>query len=182
MSRNRTLAVSAALALTALAPAALAQSRDSFLIADDFVGITMIELDSTTQRVDLTADPKLIYLGVTYSINSVLGVWALSDFETDFASTTSFGVWNAHKNLSGTGGIAGWKTNPNTGLTPSTGESYAFNSLNRAETSGWGFHIRVNGTLPTGGNTAYFTVPTPGTSALFGLGAALITRRKRPVR
>lgn len=158
---------------------AMAQSRSSFLPSDGLGGLTITQETAAQYRVDLGASPTLTYLGTTYTVNSVFGFWALSNLDNDFGGTTSFDVWDAHENLAGSGGITGWKTNPNSGIEASGSETFLFDSLSLADVASFGMHIRVNETLPTGGNTAYFTVPTPGSLALMSVAAVVLPRRRR---
>lgn len=158
---------------------AMAQSRSSFLSLDALTDLSLTQETPVQYRIDVGAAPTLTYLGVTYTVNSVFGFWALSDVDNDHADTTSFGVWTADENLSGTGGISGWKTNPNQGIPVGGSQLFTFDRLDVADVAGFGMHIRVNETLPVGGNTAYFTVPTPGPVALLSAAALVMPRRRR---
>jgi hypothetical protein len=100
--------------------------------------------------------------GVEYNITDIFGVWALSNDDDLAATHSDVGVWNAHEQNAGTGGIAGWKTNPNTGVTPNGSFIWTFDSLNASSVEQHGFHIRLNGNFPGwGGQTGYATVPEP---------------------
>lgn len=172
-------ALLSAVAVLAVSGQAMAQSRSSFLTSDSLGSLTITQETATRYRVDLGAAPTMTYLGVTYTVNSVFGFWGLSNLDNDFADTTSFGTWDAHENLAGSGGISGWKTNPNQGIGPGGSLAFTFDRLVASDVATWGMHIRVNEQLPTGGNTAFFTVPTPGSLALLGLGAVAMPRRRR---
>lgn len=158
---------------------AMAQSRSSFLVSDGLGSLTITQEGALGYRVDLGAAPTMTYLGVTYTVNSVFGFWALSDLDNDFGGTTSFGTWDAHESLAGSGGITGWKTNPNQGIEPGESLLFTFDSLTLADVASFGMHIRVNETLPTGGNTAYFTVPGPASLSLLSAAAIVMPRRRR---
>lgn len=165
--------------LVSVSGQAHAQSRSSFLSLDALSGLTITQDTSVKYTVQLGAAPTLTYLGVTYTINSMFGFWAVSNLDNDFADTTSFGTWDAHESLSGTGGISGWKTNPNQGTVPGGSQSFTFDRLVAADVATFGMHLRTNEQLPTGGNTAYFLVPAPGPAALLGLSALVMPRRRR---
>ncbi len=66
-----------AIALSA-AGRASAQSSNSFLNADHLSGLTLTQEDPKTFRLDVSSAPTMSYLGVTYHINSVFGLWAIS--------------------------------------------------------------------------------------------------------
>lgn len=172
--------LAAALAAAALGSNALAQTRGSFQDANEIGGVDVTLISGLTYQVSLGSNPQLTIGSTTYDITDVFGFWALSDDIDLTGSTSDFGVWDDKVSNSGTGGIVGWKTNPNTGITPGGSQNFTFDSLAVADVDHWGFHIRVDGTLPTGGNTAYFTdVPAPGAATLAGLGLVVAARRRR---
>lgn len=167
--------------LTLLTSAALAsaQSISSFSYAD-IVGVNVVR---TGNNIDLSvsATPTLTFNNVTYTITDVFGVWALDDNDDMTASVSAQNGWSASTNFSGTGGIAGWKTNPNSGLTPGQNLSFSYTSLN-GTVEDFGYHIRVSGNLPGGGNTAYFRqepVPEPATLSAVALGLGALLRRRK---
>ncbi len=172
--------LAAAIAAAALGSNALAQTRSSFQDAQFIGGVNVTLISGLTYKVNLSNNPQLKIGNVLYNITDVFGFWALSDDIDLTGSTSSFGVWNSHASNSGPGGIVGWKTNPNTGITPGGSQNFTFSTLAVADVDRWGFHIRVDGTLASGGNTAYFTyVPAPGAATLAGLGLAVAARRRR---
>jgi hypothetical protein len=77
-----------------------------------------------------------------YFITDVFGIWLLDDSNDLAASGANSGVWSAHSNYAGSGGIAGWKTNPNTGLTPGQSNSLTFSSVS-GQPEGIGYHVRI---------------------------------------
>lgn len=160
------------------AGSAQAQSYSSFQSAAS-TGLDVTFVSEDTYTVSLGASPTLTFQNVTYNITDVFGFWALSTGGSNFADTSDFGVWDAQENLASGGSISGWKTNPNSGIEPSGSQVFKFDSLTESAVSNWGFHIRVDGQLPSGGNTAYFTVPAPGALALAGVGGFLAVRRRR---
>lgn len=172
--------LAAALAAAALGSNALAQTRSSFQNADIIGGVQVQLITGLTYQVSLGNHPQLKIGPTYYNITDVFGFWALSDDIDLTGSTSGFGVWTSKVSNSGTGGIVGWSTNPNTGITPNGSQNFTFNSLAVGDVDHWGFHIRVDGTLASGGNTAYFTdVPAPGAATLAGLGLVVAARRRR---
>ncbi|MCC6228983.1 MAG: hypothetical protein IT432_07135 [Phycisphaerales bacterium] len=170
----------AAITAAALGSNALAQTRSSFQDADLIGGVNVTLISGLTYQVALSGTPQLTIGSTTYNITDVFGFWALSDDIDLSGSTSGFGVWDSKVSNSGTGGIVGWKTNPNTGITPNGSQNFTFNNLAVANVDHFGFHIRVDGTLPTGGNTAYFSdVPAPSATTLAGLGLVVAARRRR---
>jgi hypothetical protein len=165
-----------------LCSAAFAQSRSSFWDVDGFSDVFLtISNGGLTYELTMGANPKMTFEGVTYDIQDIFGVWALSNDDDLVASMSNTGVWEAHQNQSGTGGIAGWKTNPNTGLYANQSYSWTFDSLNVASVEQQGFHVRCFGEVPRfGGNTGYATVPEPSSLAALGaLGALFLARRRK---
>jgi hypothetical protein len=168
----------------ALAGAASAQSRSSFLLADNLGGVTVSSPDTLDYTVTESLAPTLLIGSTIYHINSIFGFWVLSD-DDDFSVTNSNfldpdGVsWGTDNSNSGAGAIAGWDTNPNTGITPGDeAVLFHFTSLS-GSIEHLGMHIRVDETLPGGGNTAFYVVPAPGAAALLGLGGIAAIRRRR---
>lgn len=165
----------------ALAATAFGQSRSSFMYVDSFSGITVSQTGPLTFDVSLSGAPTVTVSGTPYSITDLFGFWALVDADPDLsaASGANFGVWAWSRNSSGAGDIAGWKTNPNLGITPGGSQSFNYSALAVGEVDRWGFHVRVNGVLPTGGNTFYFAVPAPGAGAMLALAGLVAGRRRR---
>lgn len=165
-----------------VAGAAFGQSRSSFLDIDAFNGLTVnIFNGGLTYEISLDAAPSFDYQGNSYDITDVFGFWVLSnDDDLVFANADQNG-WKADSNNAGTGGIAGWKTNPNSGITPGQSITFTFDSLDVNRVEQIGFHVRIDGTFPgTQGNTGYATVPEPASMIAIGAGVAgLLARRRR---
>lgn len=172
------------LGLAVVASSAMAQSRSSFIDLTSTSGVTVTSLGGNKYTVNLSGAPTVRFGGQTYHVTDVFGFWALSDNDNLTGSTSNFGVWTADSNQSGTGGIVGWKTNPNTGIKPSGSQQFQFNTLDAASVERFGFHFRVAETLADCSNTFYGSVrnpaPEPASLAALGVGAvALIRRRKK---
>lgn len=166
-------------ALLTVGAVSQAQSISSFNSAE-ISGITTT-LSSGNLAVSVGAAPTITWNSVTYNITDVFGVWAL-DFNDDMTGTgTNQNGWNFDTNFSGTGGIAGWKTNPNSGMTPNQNLSFVYSSLT-GSVENVGYHLRISGQFPGGGNTAYFyhePVPEPASIAALSAGLLALIRKKR---
>ncbi len=166
------------------AAGAFAQSRSSF---QNVGTIDAIGVDSSngglTYTVNVGAAPSFSLGGFNYSIQDVFGFWLLSNQDIS-ATHSDTGVWDAHENNAGSGGIAGWKTNPNTGLVVNQSKAFTFDALNVSSPT-YGFHVRLTnaGNGPLAGNTLYVTgtpVPEPATMSVLALSlAAMVAKRKK---
>ena len=166
-----------ALGAVAFAPA---QSRNSFQLVSGLAGLTS-SLNGLTLDTALSSNASFVLNSQQYFITDVFGIWLLDDNDDFSASGLDIAQWNAHSNLSSTGGIAGWKTNPNTGLTPGQSNSLTFTSIT-GQAESYGYHVRIDGQLPGGSNTLYIqgaAVPEPASLAALGIGAAALTRRRK---
>lgn len=139
---------------------AAAQSRNAFHeveAADDLV-VTHI---GNSYSVTVGPAPTVTVDGIEYPINSVFGFWCLAD-NSDFTSPSGddVGVWEFHRNAASNGDIAGWKTNPNLGLEAGEAMTFTFTTFKDDERDAYGFHIRVDGTVPGLGGTFYLTGPS----------------------
>ncbi len=153
-----------------------AQSISSFHVA----GISGISVLRSGNQITLNVGsaPTLQLGSNSYAVTEVFGVWALDDNGDMSATNGDQSGWKKSINFAGTGGIAGWKTNPNDGLINGS-QVFTYGSLTGSVES-FGYHIRVSGNLPGGGNTAFFRpVPEPGTLAALGAGVALMGRSRR---
>lgn len=157
-----------------------AQSRNSFQLVTGLAGLTS-SLNGLTLDTALSNNASFVLNSQQYFITDVFGIWLLDDNDDFSASGPDIAQWNAHSNLSSTGGIAGWKTNPNTGLTPGQSNSLTFTSIT-GQSEGYGYHVRIDGQLPGGSNTLYIqgaAVPEPASLAALGIGAAALARRRK---
>lgn len=169
------------LALGILPGAAFAQSISSFS-PGVLTGVSITPSNAgLTYLISVASNPTVTYNNVTYNVTEVFGFWALDFEDPNLAgSATTFGVWQADANTSGSGAILGWKTNPNQGILPNASQSFTFDSLDVADVDNFGFHVRIDGTFPFGGNTGYITaVPEPTSMAALGIGAIAFLRRRR---
>ena len=167
-----------------LATSAFGQTRSSFLGVDLISDISVsISNSGLSFLVSVGNNPSFTYQNHVYQITSVFGFYALSDDDdlvvsnTDFSG--NFGPWNANNSNSGTGGIGGWKSNPNNGIVPGGSETFTFASLNTASVERLGYHVMLNENFPgTNGNTGNITtVPEP--ASMVGLSGALLAVGKR---
>ncbi len=159
-----------------------AQSISSFQNVTSMDGINVTKLTSTSVKLSLAAGASFVYLGNTYTVDRVFGLWALDMNDDMTASGSAQNAWSFDSNYASTGGIAGWKTNPNQGQAPASSQTFNYASL-AGTVEGFGAHIRTVQNLPGGGNTAYFKVaalPEPSSAALIAIGGIgmLIRRRK----
>ncbi len=162
--------------MLALGTLAFAQSRSSFTPAT----ISGITVTRTNNQLLLTvsATPTIMIGSNVYDVTEVFGVWALDNNDDFLATGGKQNGWNFNSNTSGTGGIAGWKTNPNSGIVNSS-LAFNFNTVTGLEEA-YGYHVRVNGTLPGGGNTGFVTaVPEPASMIALGAGLLALARRRR---
>ncbi len=175
-----TLRTATQAATMAVAASASAQTFNSFRLVDKLEGVTVEELAPLEYRVSLGAAPILTYQGSSIPITDIFGFWALSEDDDVTGATTDFGAWNAHANNASTGGIVGWKTNPNTGIVLGGSQVFTFDSLNTADIEHFGFHIRLSRAFPgTTGNTGFAYVPAPGPAAVLAIAGLVAARRRR---
>lgn len=158
---------------------ATAQSRSSFLDVSAFDDLTVTPQNGgLAYQVNVGNNPTFTYNGSTYTITDVFGFWVMSNDDDLSASNADVDQWRTANNNSGLGGIAGWKTNPNTGLVPNTSYTFEFDSLGVSSVEQYGFHVRLDGTFPgTNGDTGYATVPEPASMIGLGLGVLALLRR-----
>lgn len=170
-----------------VAAAAGAQSRSSFHNVTEMNDVFVTSSNGgLTLEVLLGAAPTLKFDGQTYNITDLFGVWALDNNDDFSANGTTQNAWSFNSKASGTGGIFGWKTNPNTGLKPGSGPlTFNFTSAT-GQSEAIGFHMRFDRNFAgTCGNTAFVTgtpttaVPGPAPVLAYLLGAAAIRVRRR---
>ncbi len=177
------------LAITAgLVGGACAQSRSSFLNVGSITGINVSLVSGNTYQITVGPAPTFTHNSVVYNIKDVFGIWALNNNNTGLAASGSNQNGWSYNESNNPDDIAGWKTNPNQGITnPGGSLNFTFTGIDVTKVDQWGFHARLtSGTFPgTSGNTGYITVggapvPEPASMAALGLGiVALIRRRKR---
>ncbi len=165
---------------------ALATTRSSFSAVDAITNATAVPSNGGfTHTVSLSAGATFSIGSNVYSITDIIGFYLLSD-DLDFSPLLGLpasGAFSDDSTNSGTGGIQGWRSNPNAGI--SVGNTHVFNfpaNTDIGATDRLGFHVRVNGTFPgTSGNTGNITlIPTPGVAALWSVvGLAAAPRRRR---
>lgn len=158
----------------------MAQDRYAFESISGLSGLTS-SLTGLTLQTSLSPGSQFTYLSQTYTITDVFAIFLLDD-DDDFAATgINQGVWTYHENYSLAGGIAGWHTNPNTGLTPGNQLSLDYASL--SGTAEWfGYHVRVTPILPNEEDTIYIVgaaVPEPSALAMLAVGSLALLRRRR---
>lgn len=159
----------------------LAQSRSSFQTVTGLTGLTST-LTGMTLETALGVGSTFELGGNTYTIKDVFGTWLLDDNDDLVATGANDSPWSFNANYTGTGGIAGWKTNPNTGITPGNSQTLTYTSLTGTPEH-FGYHVRLTTNLyGTGDDTLFIQgaeVPEPATMAVLGIGALAMARRRR---
>jgi hypothetical protein len=170
--------------VAALTSGASATTRSSFIAIDSISGITVTPTVGLSYEVALTTMPTFSVNNQNIVITDLIGYYALSDDNnlSPLASLSPVANFSDDSSNSGPGGIAGWRSNPNQGITPGNMLTFTFNGLDLASVERWGFHVRVEGTFPgTEGNTGNITVvPTPGAAVpVAAMGLMALRRRRR---
>lgn len=163
----------------------LGQSRSSFTQVYNLQGVNVDQSpNGLAYKLALGSNATFELGSNTYIVKRVFGFWVMKDQNPDNLnpSHNDFGVWSKHSNNSGTGSIAGWKTNPNTGINPNQNVTFNFQSLNSAEVDRYGFHVLVTQMGHDKDETKYITgepIPEPTTIVALGLGGLAFIRRRR---
>lgn len=169
------------LVILALTAGAFAQSRSSFTVASAFGGFNhVVSNGGLTHSLTLSATPTVTVGSTTFNVTGVFGFWCLSDDDDLTSSISAIGTWGPNASNSGTGGIAGWTTNPPNSILPGQSFLWTYNSLSYEKVERIGYHVRIDGMWPgTTGNTGYAAVPEPATLAALAVGITAMLRRKR---
>lgn len=172
---KRILSISA---LAVAAVAANAQSRSSFQVPSTLTGVNITSSSKLNYNVALAGNASMFYKGKTYQIQDIFGFWVLDNNNDMSADGRDSGVWRYHENYSGQGGIAGFKTNPNTGIKGGQNQDFTFKSVN-GSVEAYGIHLRLKDCDTLYVELPCNPVPEPATMAALGLGVAAVIRRKR---
>ncbi len=163
-----------------------ATTRSSFLDVNSLTGITFNStFGGLSTIVSVGANPTFTSGGNTYHITGIIGFYALSSTNdltvANSGFTGNFGPWSTDNSNSGPGGIAGWRSNPNNGITLNHSETFTFTALSSTLVDGVGFHVITQELFPgTSGNTGSIaTVPEPAAFAIFGIGIVGFVGRRR---
>lgn len=159
-----------------------ATSRSSFLDVDSTSGITFIATNGgLTVDVILGTDPTFTIGANTYHVTGVIGFYALSDDSDLTVTNSNFGVWSTDNSNAGQGGVAGWKTNPNSGFGVGNHQVFTYTALSTSLVDSLGLHVITQEFFPgTNANTGNISiVPEPASLAAIGIGVAALIRRKR---
>ena len=159
-----------------------ATTRSSFIDVDSTTDITFnATFGGLTVDVLLGSNPTFTIGANTYHITSVIGFYALSDDDDLTVTNSNFGVWSTDNSNAGVGGIAGWKTNPNTGFGPNNHQLFTYTALSSLKVERLGLHVATTELFPgTNGNTGNIAiVPEPAAFATLGLGLLGLASRRR---
>lgn len=179
-------------ALLALAGAAQAATRSSFLQVSAYSGITVVSSNAgLSYTVSLSPSATFTYNSASYSITDIMGFYLLDD-AGDFSPLPALanfgppGTFSDDSSNSGTGAVAGWKSvNANAGLGVGDTLTFTFPSnFPLASADRLGFHVRLTANFPgttglTGNITTAERIPTPGTMGLALAGLLAVSRRRR---
>ena len=187
MNRKIVSPAFATVATLLAAAGAQATTINSFNTVTSVTGITVtpsIGSPNLTFNVSLSPGATVTYLSNTYTITDIIGFYVLAPGfnDTGRPALANFAGFSDDSDNRGAGSISGWRSNPNQGITQGNSQTFTYPSIAYPNYSEFGFHVRVAGTLPTGGNTFNIRggfVPTPGAGALLGLGGLIAMRRRR---
>lgn len=166
---------------------AQATTINSFNTVTGVTGITVtpsIGSPNLTFTVSLSPGATVTYLSNTYTITDIFGFYVLAQGfnDTGRPALPNVAAFSDDSDNRAAGSIFGWSSNPNQGITQGNSQTFTYPSIAYPNYTEFGFHVRVDGTLPTGGNTFNIRggfVPTPGAGALLGLGGLIAMRRRR---
>lgn len=158
-----------------------AQSRSSFVVVDA-INFIIGSRAGNELTVEVGLNPSVKIGSKVYQVTEVFGAWLLDDNDDLNGTGATDGVWSFDRSLGGSGGIVGYKTNPNTGLLPDETKTFTFSTLTGTEEA-FGYHVRFSENLPSGFNTLYVTspnvVPEPASIAALSVGAIALMRRRK---
>ncbi|MBL8991638.1 MAG: hypothetical protein JNJ48_08680 [Phycisphaerae bacterium] len=182
--RNAVLATAGALLSAAGAHATTINSFNTVTGVTGIIVTPSIGSPNLTFNVSLSPGATVTYLSNTYTITDIIGFYMLAPGfnDTGRPALSNFAGFSDDSDNRAAGSIFGWLSNPNQGITQGNSQTFTYPSVAYPNYTEFGFHIRVNGTLPTGGNTFNIRggfVPTPGAGALLGLGGLIAMRRRR---
>jgi len=166
----------------ALSVFANATTRSSFLDVDSTSDITFNATNAgLIVDVVLGANPTFTIGANTYHVTKVIGFYALSNDDDLTVTNSNFGVWSTDNSNSGTGGIAGWKSNPNNGLGVNSSQTFTYGALSTSKVELLGIHVVTTELFPgTTGNTGNIAVvPEPASFLAIGLGLIAFAKRRK---
>jgi len=147
-------------ALSCLACGAVAQSRSSFTNVASLTGINVTLVSGNTYQITVGPAPTFTHNSVVYNIKDVFGVWALNNSNTGLAASGLNQNGWSYDESNNPDDIAGWKTNPNQGITnPGGSLNFTYTGIDASKINQWGFPVRLtNGNFSgPSGNTVTFT-------------------------
>ena len=174
-------------AIFCLGSVAFSQTRSSFLEVDSISGISVSTSNAGLSfLVQLDQTPSFTFQNHVYHITDVIGFYNLSDDDdltvTNSGFTGNFGPWGTDNSNSGAGGVAGWRSNPNNGITVGGSETFTYAALSQDKVERLGYHVRLDENFPgtTGVTGDITTVPEPASLAGLAVGVCgLFARRRR---
>lgn len=180
----RTLALAAVGLVGFAAATASATTINSFLTVSSISGITVSNA-GPVYTVTLPAGSTFTVGSNTYNITDIIGFYMIAPGYNDGSqgALATVGAFSDDSDHRAAGSIWGWKSNPNSGITPPNQLVFTYPSTPGVQYTQIGFHVRLDGLFPgTSGNTGNITgqlVPAPGAAALFGAGGLMAARRRR---
>ncbi|HVT12754.1 MAG TPA: PEP-CTERM sorting domain-containing protein [Fimbriimonadaceae bacterium] len=175
-----------ALAITAIAAVASAQSYNAFDQAQGIYGIQVAQ-NGLGYTVSLDPGAYLMIDNLRHDITDIFGFWSLSGTNALNGSGATQNGWDWNSHSAGGGYIAGWKNDPkNVDIQPGEQLTFTYSGLFQPNVEGYGFHLSLAQAY-NGSNTAYFKgslnpVPEPATLGILGVGVVTFLRRMRKQR